>query len=108
MGHRCKRGRQELRRMCRRRGRVVAHATRATRKQQTRGWREETLMLKKMIVGGVIGIAALAGTAGTSHAGVSVDLGIHLGAPAPLARAPASPGSCAPCVSADRGSYDGR
>src|SRR5262245_56397351 len=81
--------------------------TGSTRKQQTRGWREETLMLKKMIVGGVIGIAALAGTAGTSHAGVSVDLGIHLGAPAPLEPIPASPVSYAPSVNANLFTYDG-
>jgi len=64
-------------------------------------------MLKKMIVGGVIGIAALAGTAGTSHAGMSVDLGIHLGAPAPLEPIPASPVSYASSVNANLFAYDG-
>ena len=65
-------------------------------------------MLKKMIVGGVIGIAALAGTAGTSHAGVSLDLGFHLGAPAPFEPIPASPVAYAPSVNANLFSYDGQ
>ena len=64
-------------------------------------------MLKKMLVGSVIGLAALAGSAGTGHAGVSVDLGIHLGAPAPLEPVPASPVYYAPTAGANLFSFDG-
>src|SRR4029450_11570464 len=67
----------------------------------------ETLMPKKMLVGSVIGLAALAGSAGTGHSGVSVDLGIHLGAPAPLEPVPASPVYYAPTAGANLFSLDG-
>jgi hypothetical protein len=64
-------------------------------------------MLRKLLVGSIIAIAALAGSVGTGHAGVSVDLGIHLGAPVPLAPVPASPVLYAPTVGANLFSYDG-
>jgi hypothetical protein len=69
--------------------------------------REETLMLRKVLVGSIIGIAAVIGSVGTGHAGVSVDLGIHLGAPAAFAPVPASPVLYAPTVNANLFSYDG-
>src|SRR4030095_13020442 len=67
----------------------------------------ETLMLKKMLVGSVIGLAALAGSAGTGHAGVSVALGIHLRAPAALAAVPARTAYYAPTAGANLFSFDG-
>jgi len=71
------------------------------------GGREETLMLKKILVGSAITVAALIGSVGTGHAGVSVDLGIHLGGPAPLAPIPSSPVLYAPTVGANLFSFDG-
>ena len=68
---------------------------------------EETLMLKKMLVGLVIGAAALAGSAGTGHAGVSVDLGFHFGAPPAFEPVPSSPVMYAPSVGANLFSYGG-
>jgi hypothetical protein len=64
-------------------------------------------MLKEAIVSSVIGIAVLAGTVGTSQAGVSVDLGIHFGEPAPLAPVPDSPVLYAPTADTNLFSYDG-
>ncbi len=64
-------------------------------------------MLRKMLVGSVLGLATLVGSAGTGHAGVSVDLGIHLGAPAPLEPVPASPVYFAPTARANLFSFDG-
>jgi len=63
-------------------------------------------MLGKMLIGGVIAIAALAGSAGTGHAGLNVDLGIHFRFPPQLAPVPASPVFYAPSVSANLFSYD--
>jgi hypothetical protein len=64
-------------------------------------------MLRKLLIGGVIAVAALIGSAGTGHAGVSVDLGIHLGSPPRFEPVPASPVQYAPSVGANLFSYDG-
>ena len=63
-------------------------------------------MLGRILVGGFIAVAALAGSTGTGHAGVSVDLGIHFGSPPQLAPVPASRVFYAPSVSANLFSYN--
>jgi hypothetical protein len=65
-------------------------------------------MLRKMMVAGVIAIAALVGSAGAGHAGVSVDLGLHFGSPPQFAPVPESPVSYAPAVGANLFMYDGQ
>jgi len=64
-------------------------------------------MIKKMLLGAVIGIAALGASVGTSQAGVSVDLGFHFGEPQSFAPVPQSPVLYAPRVDANLFSYDG-
>lgn len=65
-------------------------------------------MLTKLLIGSAIAIAAVAGSAGTGHAGVSVDLGIHLGAPPQFEQVPETPVSYAPSVGANLFLYDGQ
>jgi hypothetical protein len=65
-------------------------------------------MLRKMLIGGAIAIVAIAGSAGTGHAGVSVDLGIHLGSPPQFQQVPETPVSYAPAVGANLFLYDGQ
>ena len=64
-------------------------------------------MIKKMLLGAVIGIAALGASVGTSQAQVSVDLGFHFGEPPSFAPVPQSPVLYAPTVDANLFSYDG-
>jgi len=63
-------------------------------------------MLRKMLVGGFIAVAALVGSTGTGHAGLGLDLGIHFGFPPQFAPVPASPVFYAPAVSANLFSYN--
>ena len=65
-------------------------------------------MLRKMLIGGAIAIVAITGSAGTGHAGVSVDLGIHLGSPPQFQQVPETPVSYAPNVGANLFLYDGQ
>src|SRR6266496_3304705 len=53
-------------------------------------------MLKKMLIGGVIAVAAVIGSAGPGHAQLSVDLGFHFGSPQQFEQVPASPVQDAP------------
>jgi len=64
-------------------------------------------MLGKVLIGGVIAVAALVASAGTGHASVSVDLGIHFGTPPIFEPVPASPVQYAPSIGANLFSYDG-
>ncbi len=65
-------------------------------------------MLKKMLIGGVIAVAAVIGSAGPGHAQLSVDLGFHFGSPPQFEQVPASPVQYAPAVGANLFSYDGQ
>jgi hypothetical protein len=65
-------------------------------------------MLRQMFVGSVMAVAALVGSASTGHAGVSVDLGIHLGSPPQFQQVPETPVSYAPGVGANLFMYDGQ
>jgi hypothetical protein len=65
-------------------------------------------MLKKILLGGVIAVAAVIGSAGPGHAQVSVDLGLHFGSPPQFEQVPASPVEYAPAVGANLFSYDGQ
>jgi hypothetical protein len=65
-------------------------------------------MLRQMFVGSVMAVAALVGSASTGHAGVSVDLGIHLGSPPQFQQVPETPVSYAPGVGANLFLYDGQ
>ena len=64
-------------------------------------------MLRKLVIGGIIAAATLVGSAGTGHAGLSVDLGIHLGTPPIFEPVPASPVQYAPAVGVNLFSYGG-
>ena len=64
-------------------------------------------MLRKLVIGGVVAVAALVGSAGAGHAGVNVDLGIHLGTPPIFEPVPASPVEYAPAVGINLFSYGG-
>jgi hypothetical protein len=64
-------------------------------------------MLRKLVIGGIIAAATLVGSAGTGHAGLSVDLGIHLGTPPIFEPVPASPVQYAPAVGINLFSYAG-
>src|SRR5713101_7446270 len=63
-------------------------------------------MLRKILVGGFIAVAALVGSTGTGHAGPRVDLGIHFAFPPRLAPVHASPVFYAPSVRANFFSYN--
>jgi hypothetical protein len=65
-------------------------------------------MLKKILIGGVIAVAAVIGSAGPGHAQLSVDLGFHFGSPPQFEQVPASPVQYAPAVGANLFSYDGQ
>jgi hypothetical protein len=65
-------------------------------------------MLTKMLIGGVIAVAAVIGSAGPGHAQMSVDLGFHFGSPPQFEQVPASPVQYAPAVGANLFSYDGQ
>ena len=65
-------------------------------------------MLRQMFVGSVMAVVALVGSASTGHAGVSVDLGIHLGSPPQFVQVPETPVSYAPAVGANLFLYDGQ
>ena len=65
-------------------------------------------MLRQMFLGSVMAVAALVGFASTGHAGVSVDLGIHLGSPPQFVQVPETPVSYAPAVGANLFLYDGQ
>lgn len=64
-------------------------------------------MLRQMVVGSVMAVAALVGSAGTGHAEVGVDLGIHLGSSPQFVQVPESPVSYAPSVGANLFMYGG-
>ena len=64
-------------------------------------------MLRRMLIGGVIAVAAVVGSAGPSHAQFGVDLGIHFGSPPSFEQVPASPVQYAPYVGANLFSYGG-
>ena len=63
-------------------------------------------MLGRILVGGFIAVAALAGSTGTGHAGGSVDLRVHFGSPPQVEAVPASRVFYAPSVSANLFSYN--
>jgi hypothetical protein len=65
-------------------------------------------MLGKMLIGGAMAVAAVVGSAGPSHAQLSVDLGFHFGSPPQFDQVPASPVQYAPAVGANLFSYDGQ
>lgn len=65
-------------------------------------------MLRQMFVGSVMAVAALVGSASSGYAGVSVDLGIHLGSPPQFQQVPETPVSYAPGVGANLFLYDGQ
>lgn len=65
-------------------------------------------MLRKMLIGGVMVVAAVVGSAGPGHAQLSVDLGFHFGSPPQFEQVPASPVQYAPAVGANLFSYDGQ
>jgi hypothetical protein len=64
-------------------------------------------MLRQMVVGSVMAVAALVGSASTGHAEVGLDLGVHLGSPPQFAPVPESPVSYAPSVGANLFMYGG-
>ena len=65
-------------------------------------------MAKKLVIGGLIALAALVAPAGASYAQVSADLGIHFGSSAPqFMPVPSSPVLYAPSVGVNLFSYDG-
>src|SRR5215468_12300741 len=67
-----------------------------------------SVMVKKMVIGGLIALAALIAPAGASYAQVGVDLGIHFGSSAPdFMPVPSSPVLYAPAVGVNLFSYDG-
>jgi hypothetical protein len=65
-------------------------------------------MLGRMLIGGVIAIAAVVGSADLSHAQLSVDLGFHFGSSPQFEQVPASPVQYAPAVGANLFSYGGQ
>jgi hypothetical protein len=65
-------------------------------------------MLRKMLIGAVIAVVGVVGSAGTGHAQLSVDLGFHFGSPPQFEQVPASPVQYAPAVGANLFSYDGQ
>ncbi|MDO8477218.1 MAG: hypothetical protein Q7W02_13680 [Candidatus Rokubacteria bacterium] len=65
-------------------------------------------MLRQMFVGSVMAVVALVGSASAGHAGVSVDLGIHLGSPPQFVQVPETPVSYAPAVGANLFLYAGQ
>jgi hypothetical protein len=65
-------------------------------------------MLGKMLIGGVMAVAAVVGSAAPGHAQLSVDLGFHFGSPPQFEQVPASPVQYAPAVGANLFSYGGQ
>jgi hypothetical protein len=66
------------------------------------------LMLRRMFVSSVMAVVALVGSASTGHAGVGVNLGIHLGSPPQFVRVPETPVFYAPAVGTNLFLYDGQ
>jgi len=69
--------------------------------------REDSTMIRKVIVSAAVLIAALGGVAATAQADVSVSLGFNLPAPPALAAIPESPVMYAPRVGANYFFYGG-
>jgi hypothetical protein len=65
-------------------------------------------MLRQMLVGGMLVVTALLGSADAGDAGVSVDIGLHLGSTPRLMPVPSSPVLYAPGLKANFFSYAGQ
>lgn len=65
-------------------------------------------MLRKLLIGSAIAMAAVAGSAGTGHAEVNWDFGIRFGSQPQFVQVPETPVSYAPSVAANLFLYDGQ